>query len=84
MNVEECVVIKIGYNEYIVQREKALAAFDALSRLDLSYCLDTHWEQGDNKSKPYIKFQPLEVSLSPLNKSEYVIAAAHPKSDQIV
>lgn len=84
MNVDDCVIIKLGYNEYIVQRENALAAFDVLSRLDLSYCFDTHWDKDDEKSKPFIKFQPLEVSLCPLNKSEYVIAAAHPKSDKIV
>lgn len=83
MDIDNCVLIKIGYGEYIVEREVALKAFDVLSRLDLTYCLDTTWDEGASKSKPYIKFNPLEISLSPLNKSEYVKAASHPKSDSI-
>ena len=84
MNIEDCVVIKFGHREYIVEREKALKAFDVLSRLDLTYCFDTEWDRDEERSKPIVRFQPFEVSLCPLNKSEYTIASMHPKSDPIV
>lgn len=84
MNIEDCVVIKFGHREYIVEREKALKAFDVLSRLDLSYCFDSYWDSELKESKPYIKFDPFEVSIHALNKSEYTIASMHPKSDPIV
>ena len=84
MDVDNCVVIKIGHREYIVEREAALKAFDVLSRLNLTYCFDTHWDSDVRESKPYIKFDPFEVSLCPLNKSEYTLASMHEKSDPIV
>ena len=83
MDIDNCVIIKIGSREYIVEREAALKAFDVLSRLDLTHCLDTYWDSEYKNSKPYISFQPLEVSLCPLNKSEYIRAAADPKSESI-
>lgn len=84
MIIDDCVVLRIGHREYIVEREKALKAFDVLSRLDLAYCMDSHWDSELKESKPYIKLDPFEVSLCPLNKSEYTIASMHPKSDPIV
>lgn len=84
MDIDNCVVIKLGHREYIVERDKALKAFDVLSRLDLTYCFDTHWDSDLKESKPIVRFQPFEVSLCPLNKSEYVVATSHPKSDPIV
>lgn len=84
MNIDNCVVLRIGHREYIVDREKALKAFDVLSRLDLSYQIDSHWDGETKESKPYIKFEPFEIALAPLNKSEYTIASMHPKSDPIV
>lgn len=84
MNIEDCVVIKFGHRGYIVEREKALKAFDVLSKLDLSYCFDSYWDSELKESKPYIKFDPFEVSIHALNKSEYTIASMHPKSDPIV
>lgn len=83
MDIDNCVIIRLGHREYIVDRAKALDVFDVLSRLDLSYCFDTHWDSDDKGSKPIIKLNPFEVALAPLNKSEYVVAASHPKSDPI-
>lgn len=83
MDIDNCVVIRMGHREYIVERDIAIKAFDVLSRLDLTYCLDTTWDEGASRSTPYISFQPFEVALAPLNKSEYVKAAAHPKSESI-